>query len=475
MNFKTFVVLFSYFVFFNVGPLSAQTTDSNGLNSYSLELYRQAKINHKNIVLSPLSTYAVLMMAYEGAKNDTKAAFEKVLHLKNADTNKRVYLQQFLAKTDSGGTVKIYNAIWLDKKMHVKDAYVKTISDKYSSDFKQVNFANPASAVSSINGWVDERTHKKISEIITADDLNPSTKMLLLNAVYFKGQWLNKFDKKQTVSSPFFSDVENQYKVDFMKMTESVRYFENGQFQFMSKSYQDSDLSFCIMLPKALFGLEAIEQKLDADFLSGVLDSSNKTSVSLSFPKIKLSSSLELSGVLEKAGLASAFTSEADFYGMTETPLMLGKVFHKAVIELDEEKTEAATSTAASTLLSGLPSYKIFNADHPFLFFVIDNKSKSILFMGRFVKPDAAERIGKEDLIANLTNRKLAKFSMGHVLKPVLFVLDNSIISEAEFKNLSPNDIEAIHVYKDKNEIAKYSPKDYDGLVIITLKKSKKL
>ena len=474
MNLKTIILILTCFIFFNVDHLSAQTQTSNGLNTYSLDLYRNAKANNENLLLSPVSTYYALMMAYDGSKNKTKAAFEKVLHLQKSDVIGNDYLKDFLSKTDSNEVFKVSNSIWLDNKMQVKNRYRQVVFDKYSSDFNRTDFTDVRSSVSAINSWVDEKTNHKIGEIITAEDVTPSTRLVLLNAVYFKGKWKNRFQKDKTVSSTFFTSSEEQYKDNFMTMVESVPYYENDNYQFIEKPYAESDLSFCILLPKKIFGIDELERNINSDFFEKIIDSAQLTQVSLSIPKIKLESSVELSDALKKAGLASAFSEDADFSGITEAPLALGKVIHKTFIELDEERTEAAAATAATVRITGLPSYRVFKADHPFLFFIKDNRSKAILFIGRYAKPTNGEKI-EENLASNIERKKAEKFSTGNLNKPVLFVLDGDIISEIEFKGLSAENIEAIHVYKDKGEIAKYSPKDYDGLVVITLKNGKKL
>jgi len=299
--------------------------------------------------------------------------------------------------------------------------------------------------------------------------------MLISNVVYFKGEWLNKFEKQKTITAPFFTNNENQYKVDFMNMIENLQYFENDEYQFISKPYKESNLSFCIILPKKLFGIEEIEKKMNIDFLKEIIDSSYSAKTSLFIPKLKLESSYEMEDELNFLGLKTAFTSEADFSGITkEEPLMLSKVLHKTWIELDEEKTEAAAATAAVVRITGLPSYKVFNADHPFTFFVIDNSSSAIIFMGRYIKPTHAEKIERESLKSNLENRMQENFSVGNEYKEILYMVDKKILTRAEFEAINPEDIESISVIKNKKEISKYSAGNYDGALIITLKKRKK-
>jgi serpin B len=456
----------------NIDQLNAQTNEyNNSLNSYSFDLFRETKVEKENLFLSPLSSYYALLVAYEGSRNKTKQEFEKVLYLKNSVFLKNDYLHNMASKSDSCYGLKVSNAIWFDKSFKVEGQYSESVSDKYFSDFKQTEFTNVESAVSDINGWVSEKTNRRINEIVSSENINSDTKMLISNAVYFKGEWFNKFEKQKTISAPFFTSVENQYKVDFMKMTESLQYFENDEYQFISKPYKNSDLSFCIILPKNLFGIEEIEQKMNNDFLKEILDSTYSTKTSISIPKLKLQSSYELSDALKNAGLKTAFTSEAEFAGITkEVPLKLDQVLHKTWIELDEEKTEAAAATATVTKIYGLPSYKIFKADHPFVFFILDNRSRSIIFMGRYIKPTYAETIEKESLNNNLENRKNEKFAIGNTRDKILFVINKKIISQAEFEALDPEDIESMDILKGKEDIDKYSSENYDGVVVITLK-----
>ncbi len=385
------------------------------------------------------------------------------------------YLYNLTNKSDSSSGLKVSNAIWVDKGLQIGEDYKKSVSGKYFSDFMKTEFTNVGMAVSDINSWVSEKTNRRINEIVTAANISSDTKLMISNAVYFKGEWLNQFDRQKTVSAPFFTTVENQYEVDFMTMTESLQYFENNEYQFISKPYKDSDLSFCAILPKKLFGIGEIEKEMNNDFFKEILDSLYTTRTSLSIPKLKLELSYLLRDALINVGLKSAFTKEADFSGITKKEhLWLDQIIHKTWIELDEEKTEAAAATATFFIRGTTPSLKIFKADHPFVFFIIDNNTKAILFMGRYVKPTHGGTIEKESLAYNLEKREKEKFTIGDNAKKVLIVLDNKIISSAKMQALKSEDIESFNVYTDKEEIAKYSSENYDGIIVIKLKKKVK-
>jgi serpin B len=467
-------ILVGFVLFFVLNSeTNAQTNDySSPLNNYSFNMYRDTKVEKENLFISPLSTYYALLMVYEGSKKKTKDEFEKVLYLNNSDSLKNNFLHNIASESDRYPGLKVSNAIWLDKSLVVEGKYSRSVSNIYFSDFEQTEFANKEAAVSDINRWVSEKTNHRINEIVSESDMDANIKLMISNAVYFKGEWLFKFDKQKTISAPFFTNFENQYKIDFMNMTESLQYFENDEYQFISKPYKNSDLSFCVILPKELFGIEEIEKKMDNDFFNEILDSSYYVKTALTIPKLKLESIYELSGALKSAGLKTAFTSDANFSGITkEAPVQLSKVLHKTWIDLDEEKTEAAAATEAGVRITGLPSYKVFKADHPFVFFVIDNQSKAIWFMGRYVEPTNGEKIVEESLMHNLDKRKQEKFAVGNLGRGVLILIDEKIASQAELEAINSDDIESIIICKDNKEVAKYTSKNYDGVIVVKLKK----
>lgn len=469
----------------SAGGLYAQPKNrDNTLNSYSFDLYRATTIKNENLFLSPLSTYFALGAAYEGAEGKTKKEFEHVLCVKNTSVLKNSYLKNLASGADSCSGLIVSNAIWNDKSFTVKPEFIKAVKGNYFSDFKQTDFAATHRAVSEINEWVSDKTNHRINKIVSGANVSPNTKLLIANAVYFNGEWKEKFEKKNTVEAPFFTSAENQYVVDFMKRTEHLRYFENDAFQFISKPYRDSDLSFCIILPKKLFGIHEIEKKLDNDLFIDILTKASSKWVSLTIPKIQLDGNYELSGVLKDAGLKSAFTGDADFSKISnKKPLQLGQVLHKTWIKLDEEKTEAAAASAATIKIGAgtTAPLKVFTADHPFVFFILENSTDAIIFIGRYVMPVGVVNLieDKKALDFNFRNRQKQKYSVGDQLVETLYVVNNKILLRDEFETIiNQKDIESISVVKDQEEIQKYvkgknKKKNYDGAIIVKLKKKK--
>ncbi|NLX66907.1 MAG: serpin family protein [Bacteroidales bacterium] len=444
--------------------------NASSLNNYSFDLYHKLRHEEENILLSPLSSYYALLLAYEGAEGQTKEEFEKVLHIR--EISRKTMNSLLLPLSDTLQGYHISNAIWTDNDMVLKKKYKQAITCIYSSEIKQTNFQNKEVATSAINGWISQKTNDKIREVVNSSDIADSTSLVIVNSLYLKGEWRNKFDKERTNPAPFFVDAENQSNVDFMNATETLPYFENESYQFISKPFKDSSLSFCVVLPKALFGIDALEEKINVEFLKETLDSASPAQTNISIPKLRLETAWRIEDALQQMGLKAAFSNQSDFSGITDMPLSLGKVIHKAVIELDEEKAEAAAATTGTFYIRGLPSYHIFKADHPFLFFVIDNHSKTIFFMGRYNKPSDGEAIEKEALASNLKKRETEEFFFGNKPQKILFIIDEKIESQDTFNSLNHNDIKSFKIIKETAEIRKYTTEDYNHAIIITLKKN---
>lgn len=369
---------------------------TKSLNDYSFDLYSQiSSEDNENLFISPLSTYYALLIAYEGAQNDTKLEFESVLHIDNSDnlSNFKDFSKNLISWRDSSNYLNISNAIWIQKEFTVKENYKNKIIQKYSSDLKTVDFKQENIAANEINDWVTNRTNGLIKNIISPHDINNYTRLIISNAIYFIGKWGDEFDKDLTKLDDFYAINKEISEIDFMNKTEYLKYYEDNGIQFISKPYEGNDKSFCIILPKKRYGLTDLEKNFDNSILDTILNNTDYLQVRLSIPKFKLETSYSLLKPLKKLGLEIAFTPDADFSGITsETSLMINKINHKAFIAIDEEKTEAAAATIVSIVTSSpgdqMPKPKIFKADHPFTFMIIDNKTKGIIFIGRYVQPE---------------------------------------------------------------------------------------
>ena len=376
--------------------LNAQLKNpADALNKYSVDLYKTSKKKKENLFLSPLSTYMALLVTYEGADGKTQREFESVLHLdKNISTGNFSSLSKQLTKSiGKTNTLNITSALWLDTDFQVKESYNNKLSKLNIADTQTLDFSRKTSASNTINKWVSDRTNNKIKNIISPKDISKRSKMVISNAIYFNGEWSKKFDKTKTKPDTFYNIKKRESKVDFMNSKEQLQYYENKDFQFISKPYKKLlDKSFCIILPKNKYGIFDVENKLNNTLLDSVFSSTKREEVKLSMPKFKLEKSFTLTKNLKKLGLKSAFSRQANFKELTDQrPFFISCVKHKTFIDINEERTEAA---AATTITGKLSTWKdpnkkpvVFKADHPYIFMIIDNKTKAIVFMGRYVMP----------------------------------------------------------------------------------------
>jgi len=289
--------------------------------------------------------------------------------------------------------LNVSNSIWIQNDYKIKTDFQNKIQTNYFADAFHVNFSDQSSSATQINKWAAQKTNNLIKNLISPDQITASTKLVILNTIYFIDKWDKQFEKRETKKNDFYGVNKDTVKIDFMNETEYCNYFENADFQFISKYYAGKDKSFCVILPKKRDGISSIDASIDKLILDSIFKHATSTLVDLSMPKFKLEASYSLNESLSKLGLKRAFEVDADFSGISTTSrLRLNKVIHKTYIEVNEEKTEAAASTTIE-ITDGLmphddlaPKPKVFHADHPFMFMIIDTQTKGIIFMGRYVK-----------------------------------------------------------------------------------------
>jgi serpin B len=377
-----------------------------GNNTFALDLYARQGTGNKNLFFSPLSISAALGMSYAGARGETASQMARTLQFElEADRLHAAFsalLWDLNKRGESGGQqLHLANAIWVDQSRKIRDDFQELLKSRYGSRMRQADFkANPKDVCDEINDWVKRQTHEKINEIVNPEKLAQSdTQVSILNAIYFRGKWKNKFRENRTYSDTFFLQPDERIKTPMMHITAGFRYLETPAFRALEMPYEDGDVSLLAFLPEKRSGLKEFEKNLTAAKLTDWIKDMRWDNVIVCFPRFKLEADYNLSESLQQLGMTNAFqegapaSGGADFTGMDERgDLFIGSVIHKAFVEVNEEGTEAAAVTkvdmSKSSSASGpdrSPPY--FNADHPFLFLIRDNRSGSILFLGRVMDP----------------------------------------------------------------------------------------
>lgn len=397
---KTYIVLVMFF-FGTVGQIKAEENImikniARDNTLFTLDLYNQLKMTDGNLFFSPFSIFTALAMTWAGARENTAVQMAETLHFteKPAQFHRAIgdLISQLNAvQKETDVELSIANAIWAQKGYQFLDEFFRIVQQSYQADLKQVDFSSAAeSARQAINAWVEQQTNEKIKDLLPPKVLNALTRLVLVNAIYFKGFWDNQFKSRDTREMEFWLLTEVAVKVPMMHQEHQFGYWENDWLQIIEMPYKEESLSLIVLLPKEKTGITDLEQKLNFENMMAWQSRLRKRKVIVFFPKFKIESQFSLGQTLALMGMPDAFDPElADFSAMVgQKELYISAVIHKAFLEVNEEGSEAAAATGVVVSVTSIaPSPPIFKADHPFVFFIRDNKSQSILFLGRVLNP----------------------------------------------------------------------------------------
>ncbi|XP_034369240.1 serpin B4-like [Arvicanthis niloticus] len=377
---------------------------------FTLELYGQLRDSKDNIFYSPVSMMTALAMLQLGAKGNTEQQIEKVLQFNETTkktTKKSAHChdeenvhEQFqklitqLNKSNDAYDLKAPNSIYGEKRFQFFQTFLEDIKEYYQANVESLDFAHAAEeSQKKINSWVERQTNGKIKDLFPSGSLNSSTILVLVNAVYFKGQWNHKFDEKHTTEEKFWLNKNTSKPVQMMKQRNKFNFIflEDVQAKIVEIPYQGQELSMFILLPVEIDGLKKLEEQLTADKLLEWTNPENMDMIEmyLSLPRFKLEEKYDLQGPLKHMGMVDAFNPQkADFSGMSSIQgLVVSKVLHKSFVEVNEEGTEAAAATGVVVTKYSAQITEDVYCDHPFLFIIRHNKTNSILFFGRMSSP----------------------------------------------------------------------------------------
>ncbi len=371
-----------------------------GNSRFAFELYAKLKDDPNavkqdgNLFFSPYSISAALAMTYAGARGETEKQMAKVLHFTLPQERLHAGFaasgKRMRADPDE---LRIANSLWGQKDYGFLEDFLELTKKYYGAELKEVDFIKETEkSRKTINKWVEKRTEEKISELIGKGILSRYTVLVLTNAIYFKGDWMIQFDKKNTRDAPFAISADKKVNVPMMYLKEKFKYWANEDLQVLELPYEREHLSMIVLLPKKADGLVEFEKSLTLDNLNNWLAGLRKREVMVYLPRFKITwGAFELKDVLKDMGMPHAFFwPPADFSGMTvRKDLFISNVLHKAFVEVNEEGTEAAAATAVVMTRS---VGTVFRANHPFIFMIKDNRAGSILFMGRVVNPAKSEK-----------------------------------------------------------------------------------
>ncbi len=367
----------------------------NGNNAFALNIYNKLKHAEGNLFFSPYSISTALAMTYAGARNNTAEQMAQTLNFTLAPDRLHpafASIQDQLNAVREKGNIQlsIANALWPHKDYPFLQDFLDLTKKYYGVSITSLDYNDPEASRKTINTWVEKKTENKITELIQKGILDELTRLVLVNAIYFKGNWMQQFRKSRTADAPFWLSPGKSVQVPMMRQNKKFQYKETDNLQILELPYVGNNLSMIVLLPKEINGLPELENNLTAENVNKWTNGLINRDVRVFLPKFKMTSQFKLKDTLKSMGMIDAFDmNRADFSGMDGKKqwLYIGAVIHKAFIDVNEEGSEAAAATAVvmkvrSAARSDPP---VFRADHPFVFLIRDNASGSILFLGRMI------------------------------------------------------------------------------------------
>lgn len=374
---------------------SANASIANSINNFTFKTYSVLSNESGNLFFSPFSISTALSMAAEGAGGKTLEEMHNILELSNDSSANRKGFESLLNSLDAKNAsynLSIANAIWIEKTFSAKPEFSSALSIYYHALAQQADFANnPDGERTNINNWVAGKTNNKILDLIPQGGLDSYMRLVIVDAIYFKGNWAQQFNKNDTQNAPFFISQSKNVSVPLMHISksENASYYSDNELKALEMDYQGDNLSMLILLPNPNHSLSEVEAGLSSAAVSDIRAQLVHQSVQVWLPRFSMTKSKEMSDLLKELGMKSAFDpNAADFSGINSTEgLYISDVFHKAFINVNETGTEAAAATAVGIRATAMEIPPEFRADHPFLFFIMDKHTGTILFMGRVTDP----------------------------------------------------------------------------------------
>ena len=363
-------------------------------NQFAFKLYSElVKTETGNIFYSPYSIFSALAMTYEGARGGTAEEMKTILSFPESNVLRPNFAAIYnrINEASSDYELRTGNALWIQKDYPFLEEYLKIVEEYYGGKAAVLDFISKAEeSRKTINTFIEEQTNHKIKDLIPPGFLNKLTRLVLTNAIYFKGDWKIAFNESLTMEEDFWIASDRNIKVQMMHMkpNETIRfnYADTGDVQIIELPYKGEKISMLIILPK---NLETLESSLTLEKLNEYRARMREEKLDeICLPKFELETKYFMQETLSALGMPTAFSGAADFSGMTgRRDLFISEVIHQAYIKVDEKGTEAAAATAVIMELTAVPETKVFRADHPFIFIIQEKETGIILFMGRVVNP----------------------------------------------------------------------------------------
>jgi serpin B len=365
-------------------------------NAFAFDMYSMIKNDVENIFFSPYSIFTAMAICYDGAEGSTKEQISNVFYYPLSKPVLEESTKEIIDTINSDNDaydLEIANALWVLEEYPLNEQYVLNAENYYDGMITPLDFGGqPEESRLIINSWVEKKTNDKIKDLLAERSIDGNTRLIITNAVYFNGKWLQEFEEAGTRKKVFYLSDGQEKKVDTMYAIETYNYGKDKNAQILELPYKGDDISMYIILPSKN-NIEEFENDLTLGYYNELKDNLNSDEVKILLPKFTFEARAELNEPLQDMGIVDAFDSGmADFSGISASDgLSISEIIHQAYIGVNEKGTEAAAATGI-IMETSLPYYKYeFTADHPFMLFIEDKRTGCILFMGKVENPEYEE------------------------------------------------------------------------------------
>ncbi|XP_057613345.1 serpin I2 [Chionomys nivalis] len=398
------IILWSFLLLF-FGSQASRTVAQKSAE-FAVDLYKAVRFSHKNnIIFSPLGTTVLLGMVQLGAKGKAQQQIRKTLRMQESSTGEEFsVLKSFFSATSKKKqefTFNLASALYLQEGFTVKEAYLHGNKEFFQSAAKLVDFLDAKACAETISTWVESKTDGKIKNMFSENDFGPLTRLVLVNAIYFKGDWQQKFRKEDTEMTDFHKKDGSTVKVPMMKALLRAKYgYFSESFvtcQVLELPFKSNEFSMVMILPAKGMNIEEVEKQVTADHIQRWLSELQEKEVEVSLPRFKTEQKLDFKEVLHSLNVTEIFNRGCDLSGITDSSeVYVSRVMQKVFFEINEDGGEAATSTGVDIPVIMSLTQTQFLANQPFLFVMKHTQSESILFMGRVTDPDIQTTKGRD-------------------------------------------------------------------------------
>ena len=382
----------------NIRPLQVQEQEMVLSSSqFAFDLFHELqKKEDVNQFFSPYSVHQALAMAMNGNENEIEAEFMRVLRFEGMEleeANKAAKsLTNYLLELDPKVRLSIANVIWYRQGLEVNTTFADDVRESYSAEIASLDMSNPQSK-DVINQWIENNTNGMIKDML--DAVSPEAAMYLVNAIYFKADWKYRFDADNTKKAPFYTSPGQEVTVDMMELSSpaGLRYLKEGDLEYLEIPYSSGQYTMGVIIADD-FSLDTKLEAFTLDDLEHFRANADTTNFILKMPKFKMGYRIDnLKEELQALGLAKPFVPSplnfSKLFVNPTAPMAISRVIHEAVIEVNEEGTEAAAATVVEVVFTSVgPSQpRVFSLDKPFVFFIQENSSGALLFVGKLGNP----------------------------------------------------------------------------------------